>query len=133
VHILDHEDVACDLQRSWGLSPELARKISFVFLDWTAETRIGISILSGARTPREQEELIAQGRPAAPVGQSTHTTCPSQGADIRINGFVTNTMKIIFGRIVFMNGLRWGGGSPIDPETGIPSDWNHIDTGPRRG
>jgi len=42
-----------------------------------------------------------------------------------------------------MNGLRWGGGSKSDGEAvtkdgriilsaGIPSDWGHVDLGPRR-
>lgn len=29
-----------------------------------------------------------------------------------------------------MNGLRWGGGGPVD-DIGIPVDWNHLDLGPR--
>lgn len=30
-----------------------------------------------------------------------------------------------------LTGLRVGGGSAVDPGTGIPSDWNHVDTGAR--
>ena len=38
--------------------------------------------------------------------------------------------KAIWGRIAVMNGLRWGGGGPVD-EGGIPLDWGHVDRGPR--
>jgi len=87
-------------------------------------------VLSGFRTVKEQNELIRRGRPAANPLVSTHTTCPATGVDFRINGFVTRLMKARFGRIVVLNGLRWGGGSPND-DVGIPSDWNHADLGPR--
>jgi len=41
-------------------------------------------------------------------------------------------MKAIWGRIAVMNGLRWGGGSRTSVEqAGIPSDWPHVDLGPR--
>lgn len=99
--------------------------------DWEQQTRIGIQIISGFRTVAEQIELGRQGRPAADPSRSTHTTCPATGIDFRINGFVTTLMKARFGTIAVMNGLRWGGGSPVDPSTGIPSDWNHVDLGPR--
>ena len=48
-------------------------------------------------------------------------------------------MKIIWMRILAMNGLRMGGcegpacrGGP-DEEVGIPPDWQHVDRGPREG
>jgi len=41
-------------------------------------------------------------------------------------------MKHVWGRILFMNGLRWGGGSDLDDDF-IPLDWPHVDRGPRAG
>jgi len=46
-------------------------------------------------------------------------------------GFLPNvTLKWIWGRIVRMQGLRWGGGGPRE-ENGMPIDWPHVDLGPR--
>jgi len=121
-----------ELQCEWRLSPELARKLAFVMIDWQRETAIPMDVISGMRTRAEQQALIDSGRPAAPIHLSTHVMCPATGADVRMGySFMTGMMKATFGRIVRMNGLRWGGGSPIDPSTGIPSDWNHVDLGPR--
>lgn len=129
--MIDVDELACSLGQDWGLSRELSFKLAAVMERWEEETRMGIHVLSGMRTRAEQEALIRAGAPAAPVELSTHTTCPSQGADLGFAAFVTTTMKGRFGLIVTENGLRWGGGSPVDPSTGIPSDWNHVDTGPR--
>lgn len=122
---------ACEIARKWQIDARLADRLDNVFSDWYQETRIGISVISGFRTDAEQIALGRRGRPTAPVNLSTHTVCPATGADIQINGFVTTSMKAIFGRIAIMNGLRWGGGGPVDRETGIPTDWNHLDLGPR--
>jgi len=116
----------------WLLGPDLALRLARAMAVWELETRIPVAIISGHRTRAEQEQLRVEGRPAAPFELSTHTTCPSQGADIRINGFVTDAMKARWGRIVTEQGCRWGGGSAVDPTTGIPSDWNHVDLGPRK-
>lgn len=123
-------EASCELQRDWLLDSKLADRLDKVFQDWFTETRIGISMLSGYRTEKEQLDLAQKGRPAVDPKISTHTACPATGADVRINGFVTRTMKAIFGRIVVLNGLRWGGGSAVD-DIGIPLDWNHVDLGPR--
>ena len=123
---------SCEFQQEWALDTRLADRLDNVFADWERETRIPIRIISGFRSDAEQIELGRKGRPTAPVSRSTHTVCPAQGADIRISGFVTRLMKARFGRIAVMNGLRWGGGSPVD-DVGIPSDWNHLDLGPRAG
>lgn len=96
------------------------------------ETGRSVSIISGYRSPEKQRELKRQGRPAAPVDVSNHTSCPATAVDVRIGLAPTNVMKAILGRIAVEEGLRWGGGSPVNPETGIPSDWNHFDVGPRR-
>lgn len=122
---------SCRLSETWLLAPQLADRIDVLMDDWQRETRIAIGVLSGHRTRSEQEKLERDGRPTAPFDLSTHTTCPATGADMVIFGFVTTAMKATFGRIAVMNGLRWGGGGPADPETGIPVDWNHIDLGPR--
>ena len=121
---------ACDLVSEWALDPRLAVRLANVLNDWERESSIGAQVISGFRTRAEQEELGRRGRPTAPFSRSTHTTCPSTGADVSINGFVTRAMKASFGRIVVMNGLRWGGGSQVD-DIGIPSDWNHVDLGAR--
>ena len=123
-------ELGCELEKTWKLDGRLADRLGHVLEDWLEETRMNIAVISGFRTVEEQLELARSGRPAAPPHLSTHTLCPATGADVRINGFVTDTMKARFGRIVVMNGLRWGGGSTVS-EVGIPSDWNHVDLGPR--
>ncbi len=126
-------DIGPELLRGcWSLSARLADRLFHVMIQWEQETRIPITVISGFRTRRQQEDLARSGRPTAPFSLSTHTVCPSEGADLKISTFVTTAMKAQFGRIVVMNGLRWGGGSAVDPKTGIPSDWQHVDTGPRR-
>jgi len=99
--------------------------------DWNSQTGIPIQVISGYRTYAEQRVLGESGRPAADPAVSTHTVCPSQGADLRISGIVSNQAKEQFGRIVALNGLRWGGGSPLERNTNIPIDWNHVDLGAR--
>jgi uncharacterized protein YcbK (DUF882 family) len=95
------------------------------------ETGRQVRIISGYRTVAEQRGLERQGRPTADPGVSTHTSCPATGVDLSLGFGVTRAEKATFGRIVVMHGLRWGGGSPVD-DVGIPSDWNHVDVGPRR-
>lgn len=124
-------EASCKLQEDFLLSPTLADRLEKTMEEWETQTMIGIRVISGYRTEKQQDDLRRRGRPTAPPGTSTHTTCPSTGADIRITGFVTNKMKWRFGTIVRMNGLRWGGGSRPNPETLIPEDWNHVDLGPR--
>lgn len=117
----------CDIVRRWKVEPEVAIKATRMagFLPF------GVSIISGYRSPARQEELIAEGRPAAPVGLSNHTRCPATALDFRVDIAVTDIVKAEFGRVATFVGFRWGGGSPVDPDTGIPSDWNHVDLGPR--
>lgn len=115
----------------WSLSCELAERLIFVARKWNEAATAPIAIISGYRTPERQRELIEEGRPAAPVGLSTHTTCPATGADLRIP-HDSVAFKWFFGATVEAAGLRWGGGSPKD-DIGIPSDWNHVDLGPRAG
>lgn len=98
--------------------------------DFFAETRRQVWIISGYRTVQEQERLRRRGRPTAPDSVSTHRTCPATGVDISLGPLPTRVMKAIWGRIVTMNGLRWGGGGAAD-DGGIPLDWGHVDRGPR--
>lgn len=116
---------------AWKLDGELVRRLQPALAQAEQETGLEWNILSGYRTEEEQDQLRRQGRPTAPPGCSTHTVCPATGADVQVSTFPTNAIKATWGRIVVMHGMRWGGGSPVDPNTGIPSDWNHVDLGPR--
>jgi len=112
------------------IDPRLAQRIANVDEELHRSTGSGLEIISGFRTETEQDALRRAGRPTAPPGVSTHTLCPASGVDISLAGLVTDDRKATFGRIAQMNGLRWGGGSSLD-QRGIPSDWNHVDLGPR--
>lgn len=91
-----------------------------------------VRIISGFRTRYEQRRLGRQGRPTAPDDRSTHRTCPATGVDISLGLNASEFMKVTWGNIVLRNGLRWGGGGPVDPDNLIPLDWRHVDRGPRR-
>lgn len=119
------------LECTWQISPTLAARIAAVMVQWHASTGGTISVFSGYRTEQEQDALRARGRPTAARGVSTHTLLPASGADLRFSGFVDTEKIALFGQIVSLNGLRWGGGSSLDPATGNPSDWQHVDLGPR--
>lgn len=96
---------------------------------YTQETALPVDVISGFRTQREQERLARAGRPTAPDEKSTHRSCPATGVDVSLGPFPTNVQKAIWGRIVTLNGLRWGGGGPV--QDGIPLDWAHVDRGAR--
>lgn len=135
---------ALALQEQWLISCELAEKL--VQLNREVEW-MGLAIISGYRSVEEQIALGEEGRPAARPDRSTHTTCPATGADLwplnvdpdsdgrAIPGRHIPSgplpVKTEFGAAVRRVGLRWGGGSPEDMY-GMPSDWNHVDLGPRR-
>jgi len=118
----------CDIIRRWKVTPEVAARAVLLVRSIPFEA----SIISGYRTPARQEELRRQGRPAADPNVSNHTRCPATALDWRISVTPTDSAKAEFGRAAVAAGFRWGGGSPVDPNTGIPSDWNHVDLGPRR-
>lgn len=120
-------ELTCELADRWQISDVLATRLRQL----AARLEFPITIISGFRTAEEQLELGRAGRPAAPVEVSTHTSCPATGADLMPTIAVTNVVKARLGAEAVLVGLRWGGGSPVDPETGIPSDWNHVDLGPR--
>ena len=123
----------CDLAERWRVDVGTMQRVWLSAQDYEQEVPGSrVSIISGFRTAIEQRQLARQGRPTAPDDLSTHRSCPATGVDITL-GFGTSTFqKNIWGRIVLVNGLRWGGGGSIDPDTLIPLDWRHVDRGPRR-
>jgi hypothetical protein len=127
----DEAEWGCEQIRKWGISTELAERITAVRQGWLQETDRAFWIISGARTCQQQLALRAAGRPATSCELSTHVSVPATGADLFIGGLPSPAIKATFGRLVVFAGLRWGGGSPVD-DIGIPSDWNHVDLGPRR-
>jgi len=99
--------------------------------DYLLQMSQPVWIISGFRTREEQRRLGRQGRPTAPDEQSTHRSCPATGVDVAIAFLTSEFQKATWGRIALVNGLRWGGGGPVDPKNGIPLDWAHVDIGPR--
>lgn len=124
----------CALAQRWGVDPDTMRRVVLSAQDYEQETQgQRVSIISGFRTALEQRQLGRQGRPTAPDDVSTHRSCPATGVDISLGFGVPAFQKSMWGRIVLINGLRWGGGGPTDPDTLIPLDWRHVDRGPRQG
>ena len=125
-------DVAdwCRQAVRWKIDGNTMRRLALSAEEFEQETRQEVSIVSGFRTFAEQEALRRAGRPTAPDELSTHRFCPATGADVSLGFAPTRIQKAIWGRIVVMNGLRWGGGGPVD-DGGIPFDWQHLDRGPR--
>jgi len=122
---------ACALSGRWLVRPDVMQRVVLAADRFHSETGRTVTIISGWRSAEKQRELARQGRPAAPVESSTHTSCPATGVDVQIGLAPTRVLKATWGRIVTEVGLRWGGGSAVD-SGGIPSDWNHVDAGPRR-
>lgn len=116
----------CEISTRWKLDDRVARAL----VRMASRLPFGFRIISGHRTREEQLELARQGRPAAPDHLSTHRSCPATGVDIWPDVEPTRPVKATLGAAAMEQGLRWGGGSPVD-DTGIPSDWNHFDLGPR--
>lgn len=119
-----------DLSRRWKLDPSFIYRLQLAAEDFERETRRTVVLISGWRSRLEQERLGRSGRPAAPDNVSTHRSCPATGADVSFGHGVVRIEKHIWGRILMLNGLRMGGGSKLD-ENGIPTDWQHVDAGPR--
>lgn len=115
----------------WALNRVLGARLAlFVYWLWVLY-RLEVEIISGYRSRADQERLRREGRPTAPDELSTHRTCPASGVDIRVRGVLPSPdVKMKVGVAAGLAGLRWGGGSTPDSE-GIPSDWNHLDLGPR--
>ena len=116
----------CELAKKWKIDPYIARRI----VAMCNSVPFPFQIISGFRTASQQEELIAAGK-GAPVELSTHCSCPATGVDLWPLVTVTNIVKASLGAAGTYENLRWGGGSPVDEDTGIPEDWNHFDMGPR--
>jgi len=131
--ILDGDD-PCLLSARWGLALVLADKLVRLARD---APDLGLMIISGFRTCEEQVALAASGRPAVDCERSTHVACPATGADLWTtpspvdgSGALNRPVVARFGAAVTFAGLRWGGGSPVNA-WGAPTDWNHVDLGPR--
>ena len=123
----------CDLAERWGVSLDTMRRVWLSASAFESETGgRRVSIISGFRTREEQRRLGRLGRPTASDDLSTHRSCPATGVDISLGLNASNFMKITWGNIVLVEGLRWGGGGPVDPDNLIPLDWRHVDRGPRR-
>ncbi len=122
----------CELARRWGVAVDTMKRVAFAAADYQLETGGEVQIVSGSRTPSQQQRLRRMGRPTAPDDQSTHLSCPATGVDVSL-GFAPSRFEIAtWGRITLVHGLRWGGGGKVD-EAGIPLDWQHVDMGRRRG
>ena len=121
---------ACELAEAWGVVPRIMEKVVQAADIYLMQTKSPVWIISGYRTKSEQDRLGVMGRPTAPDARSTHRTCPATGLDISLGSVVDRENKQYWGALVQLMGLRWGGGSTVD-DHGIPSDWQHIDAGPR--
>jgi len=129
--IITNTDV-CELSERWAVDLDTMRPV------WQAaeqfSTEFGgtpVWIISGWRSRDEQRQLNRQGRPTADDDLSTHRSCPATGVDVSLSLLPSNLAKATWGRIAVGKGLRWGGGGPLDEETGMPLDWGHVDRGPR--
>ncbi len=128
--VIDAFSDPCALAVRWAVSPDTMGRVVSSAAQYTAETGLPVEIISGARTSAEQKSLGRSGRPTAPDELSTHRSCPATGVDVSLGFAPTRVQKAIWGRIVVLNGLRWGGGGRVD-SGGIPFDWPHVDRGPR--
>lgn len=120
----------CELSARWRVDESTMSRVVLSAQEFVAETGREVEIISGYRTAFEQQRLARKGRPTAADSLSTHRSCPATGVDVALGFGPTRVLKAIWGRIVVMNGLRWGGGGKVD-DGGIPLDWGHVDRGPR--
>jgi len=118
----------------WVISCDLAMRL----VATAAALPFRISIISGWRSPAEQLELKASGRPTASPDRSTHLSCPATGADVWPAIHASLLVKQELQVAAHQAGLRVGGGGPGDPASEISGgrfifsvDWNHLDLGPR--
>lgn len=118
------------LSVTWGVSEDLMCRVFRAAELYQNLARSPVWIISGYRTRLQQIILGRRGRPTARDEASTHRSCPATGIDISLGSLPSAENKLFWGQMVQANGLRWGGGSPPD-EHGIPSDWRHVDLGPR--
>jgi len=119
----------CVLAGTWAVDQDVMARVVRAAELYTNFTRSPVWIISGSRTRWEQLQLGRGGRPTAPDELSTHRSCPATGVDISLGALPSAAKKRFWGQMVEANGLRWGGGSKMSD--GIPSDWQHVDRGPR--
>lgn len=137
----------CAFAERWGIRVDLGGLLLLLARVIIQDPRLkqlirtvdSIKMISGFRSKESQDALRRQGRPAADDEKSTHRSCPATGADVRLEGLMDPTTSAeareawqSIGQIATRIGLRWGGGSPVDPSTGLPVDFNHFDLGPRQ-
>jgi len=123
----------CDLAERWRVSLDTVLRVRGAAQDFGTETGgKRVFIISGWRSRAQQRALGRRGRPTAPDNRSTHRSCPATGIDISLGLLPSNFEIVRWGHWAFVNGLRWGGGGPVDPKSLIPKDWQHVDLGPRR-
>jgi len=127
--ITDAEE--CDLAERWRVSLDTMHRVWLAAQDFMEETGRPVSIISGWRSREQQRRLSRQGRLTASDDRSTHRSCPATGVDISLGPLPSNFIKATWGRYTLIYGLRWGGGGAVDSQSGIPNDWQHVDTGPR--
>jgi len=120
----------CVLADTWGVDPDVMARVFKAAELYTNFTRSPVWIISGARSRFEQMNLGRLGRPTALDELSTHRTCPATGVDVSLGTLPSREKKMFWGQMALANGLRWGGGSEVD-DGGLPSDWPHVDVGPR--
>ena len=124
---------ACALAERWRVSIDTMDAVWCAAARYEIETGgLRVEIISGWRSRFEQRHLGRQGRPTAPDALSTHRSCPATGVDISLGVLPSGFMKVTWGRLAGICGLRWGGGGPTEPDSLIPLDWPHVDRGPRR-
>lgn len=121
----------CELATRWRVAPDTMGRVQLAAAQFEQETGRRVDIISGYRTQQQQAQLGRAGRPTAAEGRSTHRSCPATGVDVSLGVLPSNFLKATWGRITLIHGLRWGGGGELDPRTGIPLDWGHVDRGPR--
>jgi len=120
----------CVLSETWLIRPQVMLKVFKAAQLYENFTRSPVWIISGYRTRWQQMELGRKGRPTARDDLSTHRSCPATGVDISLGPLPSRDKKLFWGQMAQLVGLRWGGGSPVDPG-GLPVDWQHVDGGPR--
>jgi len=122
----------CDIAQRWAVSVDTIQRVQLAAADFFTETGRRVWIISGWRSRAQQNALSRAGRPTAADDRSTHRSCPATGVDISLGPVPSGFLKATWGRFTLIHGLRWGGGGGVDPDSGIPLDWQHVDTGPRQ-
>ena len=122
--------LARSIEKDWRVDCQLSDIIAAILTEVDHETLRSPHVISGYRTRAEQAELKRRGRPTAPDDLSNHRVLPSRAVDVSLGAVPSKDMKWALGRAIQRWGLRWGGGSKLD-ESDIPTDWQHIDFGPR--